>query len=392
MLVKGRIHAIAAPGRVRSVQSSPGRSGRRALAPCRAGSSSESSDSSSSSSSSGAIDPDGIIGPDGRIIKRVRPTLPTQHMTEEQKQLWKRAIKLPMYSVGLAPVLVSATAAFCHFGAFNPLKTLGLCVAAVAIIAWLNLSNDVFDSATGVDKNKSESVVNLVGGNWRSVFAAANVFLFVGVALLFGIVSAVPNEFVAKALYAAIACGYVYQGPPFRWSYLGLGEPLCFLAFGPLATNAFYLAQIPVAQVVPAVGASLWSVIPASMWAISTFVGLSTTVILFTSHFHQIEGDRATGKMSPLVRLGVDKATSTLKLIVGCTYTVMLVLSLFGVLPFAMWTSAMVSYGWAGEMVKFAEANRGDDLKSLKFLATRWHIIFTGMLALGLVVAKLMVI
>lgn len=35
------------------------------------------------------------------------------------------------------------------------------------------------------------------------------------------------------------------QGPPFRLSYRGLGEPLCFLAFGPLATSAFYLAQVP---------------------------------------------------------------------------------------------------------------------------------------------------
>ena len=334
----------------------------------------------------GPISPDGIIGPDGEVIKQARAT-----MSEEQKALWKRAVKLPMYSVGLAPVLVSATAAFVHFGSFQLLKTLGLCVAAVAIIAWLNLSNDVFDAATGVDKNKPESVVNLVG-NWRKVFLVANLFLVAGAGLLFGIVSAVPNELATKALYAAICCGYVYQGPPFRWSYLGLGEPLCFLAFGPLATNAFYLAQIPAAEAVPAAGAALWSVIPPSMWAISTFIGLSTTVILFCSHFHQIDGDRAAGKMSPLVRLGVDKATSTLKFVVGCTYSVMLVLSLFGVLPFAMWTSAMVSYGFAGEMIKFAENNRGDDLKSLKFLATRWHIVFSTMLMLGLIVAKLMVI
>ena len=38
--------------------------------------------------------------------------------------------------------------------------------------------------------------------------------------------------------------GGCLQGPPFRWSYLGLGEPLCFVAFGPLATCAFYLAQV----------------------------------------------------------------------------------------------------------------------------------------------------
>ena len=29
-----------------------------------------------------------------------------------------------------------------------------------------------------------------------------------------------------------------------RLSYKGLGEPLCFLAFGPLATSAFFVAQV----------------------------------------------------------------------------------------------------------------------------------------------------
>jgi len=130
------------------------------------------------------------------------------------------------------------------------------------------------------------------------------------------------------------------------------------------------------------------------MWAISTFIGISTTVILFCSHFHQIDGDRAAGKQSPLVRMGVEKATSALKVAIGSVYTVMLVLSLFGVLPFAMWTSGMISYGFAAEMVKFAEAegDNPDTLKSLKFLATRWHIAFSSMLILGLIVAKLMVI
>lgn len=137
-----------------------------------------------SASSGGAINPDGIIGPDGEILKRA-PLDP-----QERRALWKRAIKLPMYSVGLAPVLVSATAAFVYTGAFQPLKTLGLCIAAIAIIAWLNLSNDVFDSSTGVDRNKPESVVNLTG-DWKKVFLAANVFLLTGAGLLFSIVSSV---------------------------------------------------------------------------------------------------------------------------------------------------------------------------------------------------------
>ena len=145
-----------------------------------------------SGASDGPINPDGIIGPDGEIVKRA----PLD--SEESKALWKRAIKLPMYSVGLAPVLVSATAAFVHTGAFFPLKTLALCLSSVAIIAWLNLSNDVFDSATGVDKSKPESVVNLMG-DWRKVIVAAHIFLFLGSGLLFSIMSSV------------VRCSHVYE-------------------------------------------------------------------------------------------------------------------------------------------------------------------------------------
>ncbi len=42
----------------------------------------------------------------------------------------------------------------------------------------------------------------------------------------------------------------------------------------------------------------------------SIVVGITTTAILFCSHFHQIDGDRAAGKLSPLVRLGTKRALS----------------------------------------------------------------------------------
>ena len=133
-----------------------------------------------------SLTPDGIIDPDGTVVKQP-PMDP-----EEKRLLWKRAIKLPMYSVGLAPVLVSAMAAWIYTGAMNPLRTLGFCVAAVAIIGWLNLSNDVFDSSTGVDKTKPESVVNLTGSRGR-VLAVAVALLISGTGLLFHLLSSVVS-------------------------------------------------------------------------------------------------------------------------------------------------------------------------------------------------------
>ena len=133
------------------------------------------------------LSPDGIIAPDGTVLKQA-PRDP-----EHQRRLWKAAIKAPMYSVGLAPILVSAAAAYVYTGAFAPLRTLGFCVASIAIIAWLNLSNDVFDSQTGVDVNKAESVVNLTGSR-RRVFAVATAALLAGAGLLFHLLAATVRE------------------------------------------------------------------------------------------------------------------------------------------------------------------------------------------------------
>lgn len=91
------------------------------------------------------------------------------------------------------------------------------------------------------------------------------------------------------------------------------------MAFGPLATTAFYLAhspafaQPPVAEVTAggaattALGAFVASITP-TVAVLSVLVGITTTVILFCSHWHQIQGDIKAGKMSPLVKLGTQKA------------------------------------------------------------------------------------
>lgn len=77
---------------------------------------------------------------------------------------------------------------------------------------------------------------------------------------------------------------------------MGAGEPLCFIAFGPLATIAYYLSMC-------ANRVALAS-IPPAVWICSAAVGITTTIVLFCSHFHQYEGDKTAGKLSPVVRLG----------------------------------------------------------------------------------------
>lgn len=325
--------------------------------------------------------PDSIIDPDGRVRRPEQPVTLASVSPEERRQLWKAAIKLPMYSVAIVPVVVSAAAAYTYAGAWEPARAALLALGAVAVIAWMNLSNDVYDSMTGVDAGKKESVVNLTGSR-RRVLALATALLLGGGGLLFRLLSA-ADPAASRMLYAAIFLGYMYQGPPFRLSYAGLGEPICFAAFGPLVTVAFYMAQVP--------GVTL-ATVPAPVWVCSVLVGLTTTVILFCSHFHQIEGDTAAGKMSPLVRLGTRQATQVLKAAVGAAYLLAIVAALMGMLPFSAWTSAVAAYGFANQMVALAEAHpdEPEKLRPLKQFAVKWHFSFGLLLAVGLVIKTLM--
>lgn len=70
------------------------------------------------------------------------------------------------------------------------LRTLGLCLSSILIIAWLNLSNDYFDSLTGVDTHKYESWVNITRSP-RTIFVTAHASLLAGAGMLFWLLSQV---------------------------------------------------------------------------------------------------------------------------------------------------------------------------------------------------------
>jgi trimeric autotransporter adhesin len=141
----------------------------------------------------------------------------------DKRALYLAAAKPKMYAVSLIPVVVGAAAAFASGGGsagatasaaaataaattkstaalvpasalFSALASASLAFSAKAlagsclVIAWLNLSNDAFDSSTGVDElggGKPESVVALVaGGRAWPVHAVALCCLASGALLL----------------------------------------------------------------------------------------------------------------------------------------------------------------------------------------------------------------
>ncbi|XP_022142002.1 2-carboxy-1,4-naphthoquinone phytyltransferase, chloroplastic [Momordica charantia] len=294
-----------------------------------------------------------------------------------------RAIKLPIYSVALVPIMVGSAAAYFQSGKFSTRLFFVILASSVLIISWLNLSNDAYDFSTGADKNKKESVVNLVGSP-TGTLVAAYTFLALGFMGLTWASLEAGNLRAILFLAFSIVCGYIYQCPPFRLGYQGLGEPLCFAAFGPFATTAFYLLQSNAREM-------RYLPISSTILSASILVGITTTLILFCSHFHQVEGDRAVGKMSPLVRLGTERGSKVVKAAVIMLYALLFALGLSKSLPFICTFFCGLTIPVGKLVVSFVEENHKDKQKIFmaKYYCVRLHALFGAALAAGLVVARM---
>jgi len=226
----------------------------------------------------------------------------------ERRRLWKAAIKWPMYAVAVMPVLLADGWRRSQGLPVSAPQLLLFLLAAVLLLAWENLANDVFDADTGVDAHgKPHSLVNLTGRRDR-VAGWANGALVLGL-LLMALVALRSNPAVFGLVLLCCGLGYLYQGPPFRLGYRGLGEPLCWLAFGPCATAAALLALAPSTQasapaLAPGGGAIPWG----TALVLGSGPALATCLVLFCSHFHQVAEDASHGKRSPVVRLGTARA------------------------------------------------------------------------------------
>jgi len=301
---------------------------------------------------------------------------------QASKQLWMAALKPPMYCVAIMPICVGSAVAYAQTGVFSSGVFIIFALSAVLLLVWENLSNDVFDAETGIDVHKYHSLVNLTR-NRSLIFWIGNVCLLLGIAGIFLLALWQQDPVVLSMVLGCCALGYLYQGPPFRLGYQGLGEILCFLSFGPLAVGAAYYSQVGHWSPVGWLASWQWN---APLLPAAIIVGIATTLVLFCSHFHQVEDDLNAGKKSPIVRLGTRRGAQLLPL--ACA-TVMITaavsvwrgglpsqaLLVFGALPLA--------YRLCRHVWRFHA--QPAQVSNAKFLAIHFHFWSGLLLTLGLV-------
>ena len=297
-----------------------------------------------------------------------------ESLDRPKSKLWLAAIKPPMYTVAIIPITVGSAVAYAQTQSLDLNIFRTFLLSAIAIIAWINISNDVYDSDTGIDINKAESVVNLTG-NRNLMFWLGNLFLGLGIGGIATIAWWQQDLTTIEIVGLACFLGYTYQGPPFRLGYQGLGEIICTICFGPLALSAAYYSQT-----------QSWSI--ANLTA-SLIIGISTSLILFCSHFHQVKDDLAAGKLSPIVRLGTKMGARVLTWSTASIYlltAVGVITNLFPVATLLIFLSLPLAF----KLTNFVNANhdRPAIVRTCKYLAVRLHFVSGLLFALGFWLAR----
>ncbi len=294
-----------------------------------------------------------------------------------KSRLWKKAIKWPLYSVAVMPIVLAAG---WKVGAGETVRIgqlIGFLAGSVFLLIWENLTNDLFDAEAGVDAFKLHSVVFLTG-NKRLIRNLAYLMLGIGLVLML-ILALRSNAAVFFLVISSCCLGYLYQGPPFRLGYQGLGEPLCFFAFGPLATAAALLVLSPVNNT---------ESIP---WGIALTLGsgpaIATTLVLFCSHFHQVIEDAANDKKTLLVKIGTKRAASLVPWFIGATLGLEFLPIIHGNWPLTA-LLGLIAIPSAIQLIRLLKKHHNNPklISESKFLALRFQTLNGIGLSLGLAI------
>lgn len=332
----------------------------------------------------------------------------TKPAARTRGQLWFAAVKPPMYTVAITPMVVGSLAYYVDGKQFEIVPLFTLLFMSITIIAWLNICNDVFDFDAGIDENKPESIVNLCGATQRarnSLLLLAFTFLgcsFYALASLCRtalIFDRVPLVLMSLAIFG----GYAYQSPPFRLGYYGLGEPIAFVTWILGVISAYYtqlcadteahrrlISRFP--SVLQRLQYILTKVFPSHSFTLlpaAILVAYPTAVILFCSHFHQEDDDRRAGKKSPIVRLGVKRADQVLSLALIVFAALHPFFYFIGALPWQALCLCLLTLPRMFHLATFVNKRVSipSTLRGCKYIAVRLHFIHGMLLSIGLYVA-----
>jgi len=291
-------------------------------------------------------------------------------------QTWLLAARPKTLPAAAAPVVVG-TAVAIHEGAFRLGPALAALLGALLIQVGTNFANDVFDYKKGADASGRLGPLRVTqAGLLTPGQVMAGMGLTFGLAALMGVyLIAVSGWPILAVGLLSIASGIAYTGGPFPLGYHGLGDLFVFLFFGLAAVCGTYYVQAGAVS-----AAAVWAALP---------LGVLTTNILVVNNLRDIHTDRAAGKRTLAVRLGVRGTRAEYVLLLGVAYLSPALMWLLDVTtPWVL--AAWLSLPWVPTPLRLVLREEGRVLNRALAETARLELVYGLALALGFVVARLL--
>lgn len=233
---------------------------------------------------------------------------------------WIFASRPKTLIAGMSPVLIG-TALASAAGSLNwTLATLCL-LFSLFIQIGTNFANDYFDFVKGTDTSERIGPPRAAQSGWISLPALKRgiVFSFLLAALISLPLLARGGLWGASVVALAILFGIIYTGGPRPLGYLGLGEVLVFVFYGPVATlGTYYVLTLQIDSL------SLLASLPP---------GLLSCAILIANNLRDRENDAKANKRTLAVRLGMTFGRWEYAFAIGISALIPAALALSGAAP-----------------------------------------------------------
>ena len=206
-------------------------------------------------------------------------------------QIWTLAIRPNTLIASVSPVLVATTMAI-KIGSFDWLIFLCTMCTALGIQVTTNLANDYFDYLKGADTYQRKGFMRVTQAKLVSHKAMRQAII---ISMLLTLLSGIYLMIIGKALIAclliiSLCLSILYTAGPYPLAYLGFGELLAFIFFGPIAVSGAYYLQI--------------GSLPLEALLAGIAPGAISTAILIVNNVRDINEDRLVNKKTLAARFG----------------------------------------------------------------------------------------
>jgi 1,4-dihydroxy-2-naphthoate octaprenyltransferase len=226
---------------------------------------------------------------------------------------WLLAARPKTLPAAISPVLVGCAVAWAEHE-FELVPAIAAFAVALLLQIGANLANDVADFRRGADTDSRLGPLRVTQGG---LIAPRQVVMATVVVL---IVAAIPGLYLvwcggpvlAMVGLLAIAAAVTYTAGPKPFGYLGLGELVVFLFFGPVAVaGTAYVMTDDITRL------ALLS---------SVAMGCLVTAILVVNNLRDVDTDRAAGKRTLAVRIGKGATRWEYTALIAAAYAMPLVI------------------------------------------------------------------